>query len=267
MIKDALNRKEVIFGIGFLAGGAISGIASYLFLKKRFDKKLDEFIEKENAMLAKGGSGVSVKGENQDPDVAADDGDFSEIEKLYEKKKAAEDAAHSGSGSVNNSTDYAALYSDPAELESPKEEDLPDPNSYSVGSDRELAEADKRDAMIASGELVTDENRDYIAGEEASYEMRVGQKPKLITSDSYYNDYLHFDKVCLDYYTENDVLVDTEANEEIQDEMRVVGTCLDKYDFRHNDDESIIYVRNMSFGTDYEISKVYGMWDGEPHLM
>ena len=80
------------------------------------------------------------------------------------------------------------------------------------------------------------------------------KKPKIITGDSFYNEYPHFDKISLQYYFDDDILA-TEEDEEIDDVERVLGDTLDKYGFRNND-ESVIYVRNLSMGTDYEVFKV-----------
>ena len=91
--------------------------------------------------------------------------------------------------------------------------------------------------------------------------MNSGKKPRLITADSYFDDYPHHNKVVLEYYTDSDILVDTETEEELPDEDLIVGDCLDKYGFRDNDEEFIVYVRNFNFGIDYQISKVFGSWD------
>ena len=45
------------------------------------------------------------------------------------------------------------------------------------------------------------------------------------------------------------------SDEEIHDLPLVVGDCLDKFDFRHNDEKRIC-VRNYKLGVDYEVIKV-----------
>ena len=86
-----------------------------------------------------------------------------------------------------------------------------------------------------------------------------GEKPKIIKAVDFENQYTWFDKCTLLYYTEDGVLANADDGEPVDDVERFVGDALDKFGFRNNDEE-VIFVRNFSRGSDYEIAKVFGAW-------
>lgn len=243
------------FGIGVVLGFSGAWILAHFYYKKKVEMEVNKTLfELDSKRESKdggsevgsvgGGSGAGSSDAESNNEVvgnstsdsasdsaASERGDDSDILNR-ERIKYESYASYYRSDVVDD-----ACYPDPAEMESPTEyEDL-----------------------VADGNLITDENRDYIEGEEMTAEMNSGKKPKLITCESWDNEYPQNDKIQLEYYTgENGTdgcLVDVEADEEIFDEDRVVGDCLDKYGFRTND-EDVIYVRNFAFGADYEITKV-----------
>lgn len=99
--------------------------------------------------------------------------------------------------------------------------------------------------------VVTDEERDYLEGQEIS--SKRSNVIKLIPVDAYGSE-PGFDVGTLFYYTEDDILA-TEEEERIDNPEFYVGNCLDKFGFRDND-ESSIYIRNYRVQYDYEICKV-----------
>ena len=105
--------------------------------------------------------------------------------------------------------------------------------------------------------ILTQDEKGYIQGAELSNEHAINRndKPKLIKYEDYGEDGT-LEQATLLYYVDNDILV-TEDEEEIPDPAQLVGDCLDKFDFRNNDDEKTIFVRNSKLGFDYEITKVY----------
>lgn len=234
------------FGVGF-GIAACAGLIANLIFRKKFKKKIvDVEVEKAvNKVLDQ---------------INKEENDKKKKEKIVKKEESETKKTtnindlighYEGEKMSEYRVNYHVEYPDPAEMEGPEEDDV----------DEE--ECEKYDRMVKNDQLITDENRDEIEAEELNNEMHSGKKPKLITSESYDNDYLNFDKVQLAYYmgdgSGNGCLVDVEANEEIFDEELIVGDCLDKYGFRVND-ELVIYVRNFSMGADYEISKLSGVW-------
>lgn len=102
-----------------------------------------------------------------------------------------------------------------------------------------------------------DEEELYNEGLRASleHEAKRTMLPRIIREEEYGNIASHRQE-SLFYYQGNDILV-TEDDEEIHDLPLVVGECLDKFDFRHNDEKRIC-VRNYKLGVDYEVIKVAG---------
>lgn len=208
--------------VGFGAGVIIGTIIGYFMGKKKTEKEFEEMLMGEESSEEDANESEKTTGEDTPKYV-----DYS--------------------GSKASSTDYRKFYPDPAEMMAPSEDDV-----EKTELDEEVEEEKE---LIERGYIVTDENRADIEAQEMNKEAET-KKPRIITAESFDNDYPHFDKVQLEYYAENDCLVDSESNEEIFDEQRAVGDCLDKFNFRTNDEE-VIFVRNFSFGTDYEISKLW----------
>lgn len=78
--------------------------------------------------------------------------------------------------------------------------------------------------------------------------------PKLISEDKFDEDD-DYEKETLYYYNEDDVLTD-ESEQEIDNELYLLGDAMDKFDFR-NSEERVIHVRNFELQTDYEVIKVW----------
>lgn len=242
------SGKNIIFlGVGVVVGGVIGSFTTRMLMKKKCEQTVDAEINKFLAEFYKENKENSGESTEKTEDSEADGG--SEVENSGD---AGNFEAYSARNMGDSALDYRSFYKteeekasvDPAEMEYPMDE-----------TDEEIEE---REELIRSGGLVTDENRSDIWCEETTAEMNSGKKPRLITSESYDDEYPHFDKIELEYYTVDDVLVDISAEEEIADPERIVGDCLDKYGFRTNDDERVIFVRNFNHGADYEISKVFG---------
>lgn len=276
-------KKNITFGIG---GLIVGGAAGFLAGKLTYKKKL-KMAEMDIETLLK-----EINRPEEDSEVSDED-DTKEEEATGaagtdEESVKAEKGPGSWEGSSVNYEDFYAGHGyrsnyilkpddsdadtrgiDPAERESPEDDEIDDyedwdPDArpeFEPGSPEER-EYRLRQELIESGMLIDESNENYEAGLEMTREMNSGKKPKLITEDSFYDEYLHHKKCILEYYTDTDSLVDTDIDDELDDQHRYVGDCLDKYGFRDNDMESIIYVRNFSYGIDYQISKVFGGWKG-----
>lgn len=240
-----MKRAEIVIFCGGLIIGGVAGAAScWLLLKKKFDKKLDEEIERLNEEEWNNNlSYFDQEFEFEDPELNNDPSEEKDVGRNYHKIS-------------EDSVDYLEFYkkkneelkgaiklADPADFEHPEEDDSYI-SDYGDGVDPETVT------------VVNEENKNLVDGYEITKETAYSKdkKPKIITGDSYYNEFHHFDKIALQYYFDDDILA-TEEDEEIDDVERILGDSLDKYGFRNND-ESVIYVRNMAMGTDYEVFKV-----------
>lgn len=244
------------FGVGFILATGAGLIVAYIWkkkVKKIIDAEVEQAVKKVLDQLEtekKNKEATESKAANRrEPKGAVVAGVIGAV-------------APSGSGvsyrEIVSSYSGAYLDSDPVLYEHPSEEAFSE-----TEEEADVEDYEKYEQMVKSNEIVTDENRSYIEGEEADSEMHSGKRPKLITWESWINERPEFDKIQLAYYTgengDDGCLVDVEADEEIFDEDKIIGDCLDKFDFRHND-EDVIYVRNFSFGADYEIAKYIGRW-------
>ena len=286
-------NKNIIFAIG---GAVVGGAVGFLAGKLTYKKKLDKAEMDINTLLKE------INRPEEDSEVNDEDGTEEQEEDTETGKKTEAQVKEQppkvkySKESGADKVDYDSFYSDrssgrgyksnyilkeeagdadqsgvdPAEREFPdddseidEDEDwsVTDENGVPWESDEER-EYQARQEMIDEGLLITKENENYEAGLEMSREMNSGRAPKVISADSYWDEYPHHAKCELEYYTENDVLVEIETEQEIDDEYRCVGNCLDKFGYRDDDMQSIIYVRNFSMGIDYEISKVFGSWEG-----
>lgn len=260
--------SPVIFIGGLLIGSAL-GVAGTIFSFKKKENALNkELVDENNELHEKvehleealsgavknmGSLNDEVKTTRKTLDAAnnalKENRDAYSMEE-YERLYSGEDS-HEVRDYTRFSMKQKSVNVDPAECESPSETDG---DEY---LDRDEEEDDERAGLIADGNLETEENTNYIRGEEMSKEIAYtpGRRPKLITAEMFDYENAHFDKKQLYYYVGDGVLA-TEEEEVIRNIDQVIGDALDKYNFREND-ESTIYVRNIDFSTDYEIEKVY----------
>lgn len=78
--------------------------------------------------------------------------------------------------------------------------------------------------------------------------------PYIITLNEFSDEKLHFDKITLTYYEDDDTLAD-EQEEVIPDPVSVVGEEA-LFAFGDGVDPDIVYVRNHKLGSDYEVVRV-----------
>ena len=232
-----VSRGNIIF---FCAGSFIGAVGAIFLSKRHFQKiseeKIENFVAEFNQKM---GNFDKNEAEGVSDEVESD-GKIRSYGEVYEGTKS----------DVN----YEKFYSenddekiDPAELVGPSEEDEDDDDYYD----------DYYDEWKENQELSYEEFINENELEKCNKDMMdLNKKPKLITAESYDEEYRYFDKIPLDFYSIDGILVDPTSNEEIMDPERIVGDCLDKFSFRDND-EQVIFVRNFSHGADYEISKVF----------
>lgn len=245
-----ISGKNIIF---FISGAAIGGVLGVFYMKKRCKDEVDKEIQKFLAEFYASNEENEVKNETSESDGG---GDFSKTIDSYEGGKA------DGGKPLTNYSSFYKESGDMADYMHPTEDD-DDEDEVGDDSDDILDGTYNDDELVEKGFYITEENENDVAGEEMTAEMNSGKRPKLITAESYDNEYAHFDKIELEYYTDDDVLVDIAGEEEIHDPNRIVGDCLDKFGFRDNPDETVIFVRNFDHGADYEISKVFSSFYGE----
>lgn len=252
--RGLTSRQAAFIGASFGLGLVVGAFGGGLYFKKKAEKEITAILDSVN------------EEKEEKTDISKEFDEDEDVSNFSEWKKTA------GVEEVNGEISYHTRFksekdeelekewdelkkiaenylTDPAEMESPGEE-----------SEENSAKGGEKDGMsdISEEFLETEPvlTRNESAGMTLTEEMRGGKAPKIISYESFCNDYPQFDKETLYFYTEDNVLA-TEEEEEVEDISRVVGDALEKYGFSSND-ERTIHVRNMSFGTDYEIIKVWG---------
>lgn len=90
---------------------------------------------------------------------------------------------------------------------------------------------------------------------DSEHKENINKPPRIISYDEYSSLPAYIDTQTLYFYHDDMVLTD-DNDEEIPDYGRILGDCLEKYDFI-NSDEALIFVRNYQLDTAYEIQRVY----------
>jgi len=180
---------------------------------------------------------------------------------LYLKWKKFRDEKNEESKRITSANIFEEVNSEP------EVEDLGDVDQITDNKESEKnEEADTRqyyqDASCYEHPEDDEENDDESPEDvEGEYEARMMNDrsilPKLIKAEDY-GEFAGNDKIELFYYIEDGVLTN-EEDEPVYDVQAVVGDCLTKFGFNEND-EDIIFVRNMKMGADFEIKKMFSSY-------
>ena len=237
-----------IFG---LAIGAVSGvgIGYFVFTKRyegRFNKEVESIKKSYNDILDK------YKERLDKAEAELNEG-VSSADVIEHAARALEGSTSDSTPSMHNYTAYSkngvksdlGAFKDKSSIKEPEPREVE--SLHPMDSDED-----------EDDEVLSDEEQRFIEGLEKSNEHEVTRKerPKLIRRDEYGNDGT-LRQASLLYYTGNDVLVDEEDKSEVLDQVKCVGDCLDKFNFKNNDQETIC-VRNRELGIDFEITKIVG---------
>ena len=223
MLKSAL-----IFMSGAVVGGSAAALVTFKVLKKRFERVSDEKIksmqEYVDFLRQKDEAGNLAQGLDY---IHEDDDALNQVNEKDGLMKRAKN--EDKKVRANQMTDYTSYYkggapTDISEFEHPEED----------------ADGEEEKAIKESYEMTKLANSK--------------EKPKIIKASDY-EEYEFHDKITLYFYKDDQILT-TEDEEIVDDPEALLGDSLTKYGFNTND-ESVIYVRNLSRGTDYEVAKVF----------
>lgn len=218
------NLKNIIIFVGGVTAGAAGGIlGTKQYFKKKYAEKADQDIEAMRIWYDEQVDAII----NYLPEENEDG-------EVISEEKVVEESVKKHGDSVNYSSKY-------------KRKNKPFEDVYG-----DLGETLSEEDEAALAET--------IANSEES-KSNYGRAPKIISEDSLGELPGYIESSVLMYYTEDDVLTDEEDNI-IDDPEYFVGNCLEQFDFKHSD-ESVIFVRNFSLDTVYEISKVDGAFHDE----
>lgn len=217
--------KEIII---FAAGLGIGIGGSYLFLKRKFYKDLEERMNKE----------------------------LEPINELYDKLQ--EEYMQS-----KHVKEYVPEDSDETE-----KEDSPKQAKIFRKAANEERKAVRYDVISKGGQAESDDREDDDPDEAADEYEKAGlefeesrktdlrRSPERISGDEV-GEYQNYEKVTLLYYPFDDVFIDDETREEVYNADEILGDTIDVWrDNEHNYDD--VYVRSYRLATDYTIVKMDG---------
>ena len=150
-----------------------------------------------------------------------------------------------------------------------REEDLRELKEHYNKKILDDAEIEKMDRIIESNQYVSyDKMTTEVPKEtikETAEESKMANRPRennpkeafIIDENEYSEKELYFDKVELDYFVEDEALLD-EGDELIDINTSIGFDILD--DFIKDENEDVIYVRNPVLNTDYMVNKRFGKY-------
>lgn len=211
-------NKEITAAVGFLIGGFVGSGITYLYLKKNFEKRVNDEMDAMNRLyknqidaLCKHASNYGVI--NNKPNLHLVD--IPDV-----------------NNNVYHGTDEE-IETQLAESEGPQDDEPEEDTDIS----------DEDEALERAGREATLE-----------HSMSKKKRPYIIKAEEFGSE-IGYGEATLYYYTEDGAVV-TDDDEELDAYEINIGNALTKYGFDKNDEHSI-YVRNPNLEMDYEIIKVY----------
>lgn len=221
-----MNNKNIIFFIGGTVLGALAGVfGTRTYFDKKYGAMASESLEimEEEYQRRLENNYIPVHTTDEDADGREEQITAETREALLRNHEA---------------TNYAAVY---GKLH---------PDSSKKNSQVDISEDVENEGDSDTQSLL--EMEEIIASHHENSRKR---KPHLISIRAVAELPSEIEISELQFYTEDEVLADGDTEEKIHDVARLVGDCLQKYDFV-NSDERTIYVMNDELDTCYEVVKI-----------
>ena len=226
-------KKALIFAGGVVVGGA----ATYLFMRHKMERIIEEEVEDVKKVYARdetGETGIlgliskndTDEGSREDNPHALDPAEAKRIS--MENMKRKDDLLHVEKLIVNNG--YSS------------------PTNYNIFS-KPLPEEEIRDLGTgADDEMEEDED------DEGYPKESVADRPYTISGEEFVNGNKFYDKTTLNYYDDG-ILEDEITEEIIEDIDAAIG--MDSLTKFGEYEEDVVFVRNERLSTDYEVVRQY----------
>lgn len=213
--------KPIIFTAGLIIGAGSGVLATWQYFKQKYEKQASEEIQEALDYIRE-------SSDYRANTINDDDAEINTLTPEERKERLLENE--------RKTTNYASMY---------KNKQDPDP----------AIQADFRQAE----DLAEVESDDETPEEQANKEHQENRNkpPRIISLEEYENLPAYISRETLYYYHYDEIVAD-DNEEEIPDPETYIGDALDKYNFRENEDEQIIFVLNPRLDKAYEIQRVMG---------
>lgn len=249
MLKQAL---------AFVGGLAVGAGTTYLICKKKYDQKMNQELEDMKAYY----EGVMVLRESDirkdqiEKDIKAD-ADFNE------KPEGPTEDTYTNYGNLANPYKRNSDSTPPsdADMAGRMENDEPDMEEEELRQ-RKAAKARRAAKMRDQYPPEDEDDEEYEDDEDEEIQMEGPFDPSMapyeVTLESFNNDFTYFDKLTVNYYPMDNLLVD-ENEEYVENSDRLFGSFHES----HRVAGAETYVRNESIGTDFLIITKPGSYLGK----
>ncbi len=244
-------KSLIIFVSGAAVGGSTAALITYRLTVKKWEVIADERVKSMqdyvDELRAKDAAGELLSQLNYSSDEIGPGDAQNKKEDTVKAEEVKKPVSSSNGNRRAGDIDYTSFYQGVEKPKGSAYEEVLASETHPVEEDEE----DEEDE-----DVLTRHNRRI----QEMLERNQGDKarPKIIRADEF-DEYEFHDKVTLYYYTEDNILT-TEDEEIVDDVEAYIGDALTKYGFKDND-EKVIYVRNINRGTDYEVAKVFGSFE------
>jgi len=250
-----MNKGLIMFGIGLLSGAAAGFTGSMFYFRKKYSDYAEQQIHEMEEYY-----GVTDQYRRESVDEKAqDDRDYTDTDEstntgrekgiLTDEQRAEQrEKLHRN---WQKTTDYASIYNKEKNKDA-EEKSTDEPEQVYVGEDGS-------EDLEAACEPELDEEEAAIE----DHQKNKNKKPKIISYEEAANLPQYIEQVTLYAYTEDGTVTD-EDDQPVDDPDSLIGDALTKYGFLDEDcDETIIFVRNYSLDTCFEIEKVVGSFNSD----
>lgn len=251
-----ISYKQLIYvGVGFISGSLISASISYLYLHRKHLNDLDEcrtywrgkckelekLVEEDNVQLKE-------EVESEELEILSMNPQKSNLEVTAQSLAAADKAKEDFK---REPVDYTS-FNDGEKVVKPE-----DISSFVSSSDTVGGDVIKQMSNFVESRDEEEDDEEY-EDDFTDIPNVKEEGVQLINQISYDSSYIHYDKVALTWYTEDEILSD-DQDQLVDDPIRIIGEdaykLLKDVDYLHD-----IYVRNFDMGTDYEIVRHNGSY-------
>lgn len=223
--------------LGTTSGLLVGGLAGYLVTKKLLKTQFEELLDQEVAEVKEYYKNLN---EEKKEEVIPEESVVEVSEEVEILKNAK---------SIMKTHGYSVEYEEDREVEVDSETHVKDDGSTYTVQSAGYVESNKVIPGLTNGDVIdytSPEFKEMVANRDADY-------PYVITVDEYMDDCPEFEKQCVSYFEEDDILSD-ERDIIIDDVESTIGVENLAYFGKYSKDNDIVYIRNERISVDFEVA-------------